>query len=65
MKPLSLLLSSSCLIMATLMASPAFAVSQQEAEETCLNKADEMQIAEDKYDEYVQSCIESMAPTAE
>ena len=54
MKSLSLLISAAALITATFLATPAFAVTQQEAEETCLNKADEMQIADDKYDDFVQ-----------
>ncbi len=63
MKPLSLLISAATLITATFLATPAFAVTQQEAEEACLNKADEMQIADDKYDDFVQECIAQMAPT--
>ena len=63
MKSLSLLISAAALITATFLATPAFAVTQQEAEETCLNKADEMQIADDKYDDFVQECIAKMAPT--
>lgn len=64
MKSLSLLISAASLIMATLIATPAFAVTQEEAEEACLSKADEMMIADDKYDDFVQECIVKMAPTS-
>jgi hypothetical protein len=65
MKHQSLLISAACLMMATFFTTPAMAVTEQEAEEACLNQADEMQIADDKYDDFVLSCVEKMAPTGE
>ncbi len=63
MKPLSLLISAASLMLAATFTTPVLA--QQEAEEACLSKADEMQIADDKYDEFIQNCIEEAATKSE
>ncbi len=63
MKPLSLLISAASLMLAATFTTPVLA--QQDAEEACLNKADEMQISDDKYDDFIQSCIEELTSKSE
>jgi hypothetical protein len=63
MKPLSLLISAASLMLAATFTTPVFA--EQDAEEICLSKADEMQISDDKYDDFIQQCIQELAPKSE
>jgi hypothetical protein len=34
------------------------AVAQQDAEEACISKAEEMQVPDDKFDDFILQCIE-------
>jgi hypothetical protein len=63
MKPLSLLISAASLMLAAAFTTPVLA--EQDAEEICINKADEMQIADDKYDDFIRNCIEEAATKSE
>jgi hypothetical protein len=63
MKFLSLLTSATFIILAAAFTTPVLA--QQDAEEVCISKAEEMQVAEDKYDDFVQQCIEELTPKSE
>lgn len=63
MKSLSILISAASMILAFAFTTPVLA--QQDAEEACIAKADEMQIADDKYDEFIKQCIEQSAPKSE
>jgi hypothetical protein len=63
MKSFSLLASALAVFMATVISTPVMA--QQDVEEACIAKADEMQIADDKYDDFIQQCIEAAKPKDE
>lgn len=38
--------------------SLSFAASDEDIENACMNKADEQNIADDKYDDFVSKCVE-------
>jgi hypothetical protein len=63
MKPLSLLISAASLMLAAAFTTPV--VAEQDAEEICINKADELQIDDDKYDDFIQQCIQDEAARSE
>lgn len=63
MKPVFILANSFLILIAASFSAPVFA--QQDAEEACLAKADEMQIADDKYDEFIQKCIQEATAKSE
>jgi hypothetical protein len=64
MKSVLLMAGAFIVFMASAITTPVMA-AQEDVEEACISKADEMQIADDKYDDFIQQCIATAAPKDE